>query len=57
MNDSVFCPKCKTGTIRKLNRDESMCDKCGKIYGASAQAPPPKNAGHAPRPGGNRYVG
>jgi hypothetical protein len=56
-NTSGFCPKCITGTIAKLNRDEGMCQKCGKIYGASSQPPVPANVGHAPRPGGNRYAG
>jgi len=51
----AFCPKCITGTIRKLNKDEEMCQKCGKIYGASTQAPAPV-ANTGPRPGGNKYT-
>lgn len=56
MSDSGFCPKCKTGVIVKFNRDEEQCSKCGKMYGASAQAPSPV-AKPGPRPGGNRCAG
>jgi len=54
-SEKDYCPKCITGTLGKLNREEMICLKCGKVYGRP-QGPPPA-PGYVPRPGGNRCAG
>jgi hypothetical protein len=57
MNDITtdYCPKCITGTISKLNRDECMCNRCGTIYGTAHREPQVVKVS-GPRPGGNKVA-